>query len=80
MEAFDGPLDSLPRSDDFYHLELNHKTKGKKGKKLTVGHPVSAIYIEGLFDNVWANATSVCSKKSFVHPAPSAAETFANHG
>ena len=49
-------------------------------KTLTVGHPVSAIYICGLFDSEFARATSCSWKKFAVHAAELAAETFANHG
>lgn len=49
-------------------------------KILTVGHPVSAIYIVGLLDMLWASSTSFCWKKSAVQPAAADADWFANQG
>jgi hypothetical protein len=80
VEAVDGPLFALPASDDFYgDFKICSRTQeGVDG--LTVGHPVSAIYIFGLFESELARATSCCAKKSAVQPAESWALTFANQG
>ena len=59
------------------------KKVGKGGyslKRLTVGHPVSAIYILGSFGILLATSTDLFAKFSVVQAAAPVALTFANHG
>jgi hypothetical protein len=52
---------------------------GERGR-LTVGQPVSAMYIFGLLLSAAAGCTFCSLKKSAVHPAASSMDTLANHG
>src|ERR1700761_6276868 len=80
-EAVEAPLDSLPRSLDCYvHGALVSWMGRYNHGALTVGQPVSAMYICGLFDTlVAACATSVDWKNPVVQLAAASIDWFANH-
>ncbi len=62
-------------ADDFSELTIKYKSI-----RLTVGHPVSAMYIVALFGRDSASSTSFPWKKVAVQAAESSADTLANHG
>ena len=73
-------LNKLKKGQRIVHPEDKKKGKEIFNIQLTVGHPVSAIYMVGLFVKLAARSTSVCWKNSYVQAAESWTVTSANHG